>query len=521
MLAGMGRGLALAGVGVAGGLVVTAALIGTGDLPQRTRAILAPETSQSAAELPKAKDAPPGTGDTAAIDPQPKLPAPQEEPKGSAIEPEAKADENVPSLDIVRVEPTGETVIAGRAAPNATIELLRDDKPFATAKTDATGQFAIVPPPLPTGNSALTLRSQGKDGKAVPGRESVAVVVDKNKTDKPLIAVSDPDKPTRVLSQPGPVEPPAVVGAPPAKTAKAEPGPVKPPVVESGPKAKAAQSEPAPAKPPATEAPVKVVSVDAQDGGRLYVSGQAAAGASLRLYLNDTLVASGRAGNDGRIGFTIGRGVRAGAYQVRIDQVDPASGKVGTRAQVAFAFPEQLAARVPEARTAPEATGAPPPAPVAPPTERRAAVDARPPQAEQPPPAERRAAVDAKPPQAEKPPQVERPPQAERPPQPEQPPTGMAAKVPALPVAKAQAGTGAPADEPGSVFVAEISTAKIIRGDSLWQISHRTYGDGRRYTVIYDANQQQIRDPDLIYPGQIFVLPKDQQEKLPASARRG
>ena len=31
------------------------------------------------------------------------------------------------------------------------------------------------------------------------------------------------------------------------------------------------------------------------------------------------------------------------------------------------------------------------------------------------------------------------------------------------------------------------------------------------YTVIYDANQNQIRDPDLIYPGQIFVLPPDKR----------
>ena len=59
----------------------------------------------------------------------------------------------------------------------------------------------------------------------------------------------------------------------------------------------------------------------------------------------------------------------------------------------------------------------------------------------------------------------------------------------------------------GAVFVPEISTAKISRGDNLWRISQRTYGRGERYTVIYDANQSQIRDPDLIYPGQIFVLP--------------
>ncbi|MEE8499974.1 MAG: LysM peptidoglycan-binding domain-containing protein, partial [Kiloniellales bacterium] len=51
-------------------------------------------------------------------------------------------------------------------------------------------------------------------------------------------------------------------------------------------------------------------------------------------------------------------------------------------------------------------------------------------------------------------------------------------------------------------------TAVIVQpGNSLWRISRRIYGEGLRYSVIYQANQEQIRDPDLIYPGQIFVLP--------------
>ncbi|WP_421792189.1 LysM peptidoglycan-binding domain-containing protein [Hyphobacterium sp.] len=44
-------------------------------------------------------------------------------------------------------------------------------------------------------------------------------------------------------------------------------------------------------------------------------------------------------------------------------------------------------------------------------------------------------------------------------------------------------------------------------GNSLWRIAHRLYGEGMRYTVIYEANQDQIRDPDLIYPGQVFSTP--------------
>ncbi len=48
----------------------------------------------------------------------------------------------------------------------------------------------------------------------------------------------------------------------------------------------------------------------------------------------------------------------------------------------------------------------------------------------------------------------------------------------------------------------------VVRGDNLWNIARAHYGEGWRYTVIFEANKNQIRDPDLIYPGQIFSLPK-------------
>ena len=57
-------------------------------------------------------------------------------------------------------------------------------------------------------------------------------------------------------------------------------------------------------------------------------------------------------------------------------------------------------------------------------------------------------------------------------------------------------------------MVPRVETTVVSRGDSLWRISQSAYGNGVRYSVIYAANRNQIRDPDLIYPGQIFVLPK-------------
>ena len=48
----------------------------------------------------------------------------------------------------------------------------------------------------------------------------------------------------------------------------------------------------------------------------------------------------------------------------------------------------------------------------------------------------------------------------------------------------------------------------VVRGDNLWNIARAHYGHGMHHTMIYGANKEQIRDPDLIYPGQVLSLPK-------------
>jgi nucleoid-associated protein YgaU len=58
------------------------------------------------------------------------------------------------------------------------------------------------------------------------------------------------------------------------------------------------------------------------------------------------------------------------------------------------------------------------------------------------------------------------------------------------------------------MILARPGVVTIVRGDNLWNIARSRYGDGLRYTVIYEANKNQIRDPDLIYPGQVFIVPK-------------
>ncbi|MEO0910041.1 MAG: LysM peptidoglycan-binding domain-containing protein, partial [Pseudomonadota bacterium] len=56
-------------------------------------------------------------------------------------------------------------------------------------------------------------------------------------------------------------------------------------------------------------------------------------------------------------------------------------------------------------------------------------------------------------------------------------------------------------------------TAVIIRrGDSLWRVARRNYGKGIRYTTIFEANRDQVRDADLIYPGQVLKVPELEEE---------
>jgi nucleoid-associated protein YgaU len=304
--------------------------------------------------------------------------------------------DSVPAFDIVRIEPTGETVIAGRAAPGATVELLRDGEPHDRAVADQSGQFAMVPSRLPPGTYDLTLRAKQPDGQYATSEQSVVVALEPSLNDRPVVALMTPDKPTVVLSQPAAAEP--MAGA------------------------------------------VVVDAVETEPGGKLYVSGHARPGAAVRLYLNDSFVASVKASTDGSFAVTINEGVAPGSYRVRLDEVGSNSGTVRARAEVPFNVPDAVVT---------------------------ASVPAR--------------AIASKRPDIAAPQQPK-----------------LAATVATIPPEKGS---------PSAVVVPKIATTTVSRGDSLWRISHLTYGAGTRYAVIYKANREHIRNPNLIYPGQIFVLP--------------
>lgn len=59
-----------------------------------------------------------------------------------------------------------------------------------------------------------------------------------------------------------------------------------------------------------------------------------------------------------------------------------------------------------------------------------------------------------------------------------------------------------PAPEPAAV------TITVQPGYTLWGIAKTEFGDGVLYVQVFEANKDRIRDPDLIYPGQVFTIPK-------------
>ena len=50
-------------------------------------------------------------------------------------------------------------------------------------------------------------------------------------------------------------------------------------------------------------------------------------------------------------------------------------------------------------------------------------------------------------------------------------------------------------------------TYTVKKGDTLWKIAKQYYGNGALYNKIFDANTKQIANPNLIYVGQVFVIP--------------
>jgi nucleoid-associated protein YgaU len=467
-------------------------------------------------------DAAPATTVAPAVEPQPTtavtepravLP-PAVEPQPPAVVAEPPPGEPVSLVTLLRVEPNGDMVLAGMGPPDAIIEVWANDRMIGTTTAEKSGDWVFVPDlPLGAGGTELTTRVQGSEAEPA---QSFAIVVDQAFHDEPLVVASRPGEASSVLQgvaravRPGEV--PAVAPAP-APTTDVAAAPTEPPT-------------PASAPPAASVAEVLSPTIDAIeiDGSRDFFAGAGAEGATVRLYVDGAFVADAQV-IGGRWLVEAEDVLTKEAHRVRVDMLAAGSSAVAARAEVNFVIAVPVATVEPDVPTtpAPAATVAatepgtpvetptptlatPEPAPTLQPETDVAVIEATP---EVP----RRTVTTPATPSV-----IDLSPPADASTAPDLIADASPAQTLPAPTAAPIQLTGA-ADVPTMLAVptgaeeegARFAAGKVIirRGDNLWAIARRTYGDGLKYTMIFDANDDQIRNPNQIYPGQVFELPSE------------
>jgi hypothetical protein len=410
--------------------------------------------AQPQAETAKAPEAAAPAATTPAATEQP---AATEAAQAPAAQPAtaAGAEVKAPSFDLVRAEGDGSLVIAGKAAANSKVEIVLGAKVIGNAVAGPEGDFAVaLDEPLKPGDHQIVLRSTSPDNVVATSPETAVVSIPENKNGQVLALVEQPGAPSKLISVPEPeVKQPeqaasAGEAAKPAETAAATETAAAPAARQPGQQASAEAAQPGDKAAPAaaaTSATVKVEAVEIE-GRKVFVAGSADAGRKVRVYANDILLGEVVTSPGGRFLIETERDLPAGDYVIRADALEEDGVKVAARAAVPF---EREAA---EAQSA-VAPAAAEPAKATPATETAAGVE------------------------------------------------------PAKPAGSTEVAAAAP--EAMSPKLQNVDGAVIIRrGDSLWRISRRVYGLGVRYSTIYLANQEQIRDPNRIWPGQVFKVPE-------------
>ncbi len=440
-----------------------------------------------------------------------------------------------PSFDVVRVDPDGNTVIAGRGTPNTEIAIVDGDNEIGRVTSDDRGEWVFVPPSkLSPGQRVLTLKELGA-GKAESSEAVVLVIPEKGK-DIAGRASSEPSVPlavvvpkddsgdertaARVLQAPaaGPLassptasdKPTAGADAAATRVAAAEPGTPSP----SGAAAPASSAAGTPAA--AGTAPAGNVASSQQPTAQTAARSEATAVASAGAGPADGSVQRGAAlsgaapsTTTSSVGAPAATSSTPGTQAAPVVPAAPSAGSAPVPAQ-----PSQLASAAPVVSAYPEAKPAAP---------AEAAEDAK-----------KEVAVDVIDyddkgdvvfsGRAEPGSRVEvfidnrkvghtgadtEGRWTMRPAEPVAPgsyqlrvdkvaPSGTVQARVAFPFVRADPLT----DLPNNRLVV------IQPGNNLWRIATRVYGSGYRFVEIFDANKDQILDPDLIYPGQVFGLPR-------------
>ncbi len=220
----------------------------------------------------------------------------------------------LPQFDTVRVEPSGESVVAGHGAPGAKIALLAGGKIIGQVKADGvSGDFVIVPKTLVPGDYVLALRSQSGARAAVQSRQTISVSMPAKGQKGVVVALTKPGKASVRLADPA------------AKQAS------KPAVAQKTARMGGA----------AAMTPSVTFKMAEADKGAFFATGVAAPGTHLRIYLNANRLADVVADAAGHWSLRIRNGMIAGHYSIRGDAID-AAGKVIARAEVPFDMPKSM-----------------------------------------------------------------------------------------------------------------------------------------------------------------------------------
>jgi len=253
----------------------------------------------------------------------------------------------VPSFDVVMIEPNGEGVIAGRAAPGWQVSVQSSGTKVAAATADAQGEWsAVLDKPLPTGDHALTLKITSPDGtRALSSQELVRVEVGDG---------AKPAAPPAEAAAPAPQ-------APPQAAAPAAPAPSGQPAAAPQQEAALAVAEPQgearavprsaeqSAAPPASKPKLVFKTADYRDTGAaigsVSITGTSDPGATISVYCDNEKLATVRAGADGTWSVVAEKKLGTGQHNFRAERIDAATGAPSAQATIAI---ERLIPKPPE-----------------------------------------------------------------------------------------------------------------------------------------------------------------------------
>ncbi|HKW54082.1 MAG TPA: Ig-like domain-containing protein [Stellaceae bacterium] len=216
------------------------------------------------------------------------VPAPGTPPQAETA-PAPAAPSGAPSFDVVRVNPQGEAVIAGRASPGAEVRVLDGDREIGRVTADRNGEWVLVPKePLPPGSHQLTLSARGKDGATSKSEGVVAMLVPERK---------------------------AAPGAAPSDSVAVL-------LPRTGEGATRALQLPAGRK-----FSLDIIEYDA--AGKVQMLGRAVPGARIEIYLDDRLSGRGSADAAGAWSVTLDRSVPQGHYRLRLEALGKSGQSLG------------------------------------------------------------------------------------------------------------------------------------------------------------------------------------------------